>query len=97
MNYIKCPNCSKFNLNREHCAVCGTSLMISENRKQKLLQERDDALAKSSETDKNGIYERMKNHNLAPVRWLASGMKSIWLVFIGVTTLIALILSVFAG
>jgi len=71
--------------------------MISENRKQKQLQERDDALAKSSETDKNGIYERMKNHNLAPVRWLASGMKSIWLVFIGVTTLIALILSVFAG
>lgn len=97
MNYIKCPNCSKFNLNSKHCVVCGTSLMISEMRREQQLKDRKDALAKSIETEKSGIYERMKNHSSAPVRWLAAGIKSIWLIFIGITTLIALILSVFAG
>jgi len=100
MKYIKCPNCSKFNLNKDVCSSCGSSLLITESRRQQQLVEREQALEKNKNAPKKGmerIYQNMKTQRLKPVRWLATGVKGIWLVFIGVTTLIALVLSVFAG
>lgn len=100
MRYIKCPNCQKFNLNKDRCTYCNTSLMVAENRRQQQLKEREIASEKNKNAPKKGVdlfYDKMKNHRWMPFRWLAVGMKSMWLIFIGITTLIALALSVFAG
>ena len=102
-SYIKCSECSTFNLNNEYCSNCGALLDLVLKRRmeaEKKIQEKKD----QNESANNGpnrfvvFFDKGLEHSNIIIRSLFKVVYSIWLFFaVIIGGLIALVTATVAG
>ncbi|MFK8038893.1 MAG: hypothetical protein AB8B74_11420 [Crocinitomicaceae bacterium] len=92
----KCNQCGTWNLDVDFCANCNAAISIKAIEKIEATEKK--AIADAKPKDKfDVIFEKLKHHPFFLVRWVYYILNSIFMLFMGIGSLIAYFIAWTAG